>query len=80
MTVSAEVAAILTNNLWTGREEAQFVQHQNNEFCVADEILSCVVHVYRPSLTSTMAENLSKAPRRGILKQSTSFEQRGEDK
>lgn len=27
-----------------------------------------------------MAENLSKAPRRGILKQSTSFEQRGEDK
>lgn len=27
-----------------------------------------------------MAENLTKVPRRGILKQSTSFEQRGEDK
>ena len=27
-----------------------------------------------------MAENLTKVPKRGILKQSTSFEQRGEEK
>ena len=27
-----------------------------------------------------MAENLQKVPRRGILKQSTSFEQRGDEK
>ena len=46
--------------------------------CVADEALSWV-YVYYCNV-SRMAENLTKIPRRGILKQSTSFEQRGDDK
>ena len=50
-----------------------------NFYNVADDILK-IVYVQNDITCNRMAENLTKVPKRGILKQSTSFEQRGEEK
>ena len=49
---------------------------------VPDDILKIVYVQQRDyqQQINRMAENLTKVPKRGILKQSTSFEQRGEEK